>query len=1173
MVMQAFNKFLVGMFGSRNERVVKLYMQAALAAGGLEEQTQALSDEALKAKTAEFKQALREGRDAAQILPAAFALVREAGRRHLDMRHFDVQLVGGNVLYDGKIAEMATGEGKTLMATLAAYLVHLTGRKVHLITVNDYLAKRDAEWMRPVYEALGMTVGAIQADMDTAGDERRAQYGCDITYGTNNEFGFDYLRDNMKTSLAQMAQGPLEFAIIDEVDSILIDEARTPLIISGPAQDDVTQYKKADNVARQLIGLQSNFDRLNDQLASLERQLANAEGELSVAKEAKDEKRAEKAKSAIQKFQKDIESTEERVNSELVGTEDQITEKSLYYHKEEEHKSVRLMEKGIATAQELAGVGSFYLGQNSEWPHRIEQALRAHLVFEREKNYAVMDGKIIIVDEFTGRLMHGRQWSDGLHQAVEAKENVQVKEETQTLATITLQNFFKLYQQIAGMTGTAATEADEFMNIYKLDVVVIPQNKPCIRDDREDLIYKSMKEKDNAIVEEIHEISKAGRPVLVGTVSIEKSEDLSQKLKQRYGIEHEVLNAKQHAREAVIVEKAGHQHAARDGSMRGNVTIATNMAGRGTDIKLGEGVAALGGLHILGTERHESRRIDNQLRGRAGRQGDNGSSVFFLSFDDDLMRIFAPDMAVKLLSFIGWEEGMPIQHGRISKGIEKAQKKVEERNFEARKSLLEYDEVMDFQRKYFYGSRRKVIEGRDLKQTIQQMIEDMINGACQNILSPQYPFRCMAEWIRSEFSVEVDAKRLVGLDIEQIDELIKDRARKNLSNEISVALGEYLEDYDDPQTWKIESLVKWAMSAFSVSLSAGKIRKMDADEIEETLIEAACEQVDKKDTDRLVEFLKEDYSLRMFVQWATSKFDIKLDISELEPLRPEQLREKLTKLVQEKYNRREIEYPVEFVMNMVFGRQEPNMYAFEAMAEWAKKKYGATLTADEIQEAKPRDVHEKLLGLSESWNNGKLIETVERKVESSDAEGLAAWVKERFEADIHPADLHDKAVAKEHLIAAGRNFLRKELTDLERYVLLQIYDQGWKDHLYAMDHLKESIMLRAYAEKDPKVEYKHEGHRMFNEMLESIEDRVTDIIFRVRLEAGQRSRSVYNVSETQHQDVNQFEMAQRQRAAAQAPQGEQKVKQIKLNQPKVGRNDPCPCGSGKKYKKCCGSSM
>ncbi len=1163
MALADFNKFMVGLFGSRNERVVKSYMQMALAAADLEEQAKALSNDGLKAKTAEFKQTLKDGRAPEEILHEAFAVVREAARRNLDMRHYDVQLVGGNVLYDGKIAEMATGEGKTLVATLAAYLVHLTGRKIHLITVNDYLAKRDAEWMGPVYEALGMTCGAIQADMDTRGDERRQQYACDITYGTNNEFGFDYLRDNMKVSLEHMAQGPLEYAIIDEVDSILIDEARTPLIISGPAQDDVTRYKKADNVARQLISLQASYDRLQKSIDAAERTVANAQGEFSEGKKAKDEARMKKAQKVIDETQTQMEADQAKLET--------MTQ---YYEVEEEHKAVHLTHDGIGAAQEIAGIGSFFTGSNMEWPHMLEQSLRAHMTYEREKDYVVMEGKVIIVDTFTGRLMHGRQWSDGLHQAVEAKENVQVKEETQTLATITLQNFFKLYGQISGMTGTAATEAAEFMNIYGLEVVVIPTNRPCVRDDREDLIFKSMAEKFNAIVDDIHEQSTAGRPVLVGTVSIEKSEALSAALTRRYGVEHEVLNAKQHAREAVIVEKAGQQHTARDGSTRGNVTIATNMAGRGTDIKLGDGIVDLGGLHILGTERHESRRIDNQLRGRAGRQGDPGSSVFFLSFDDDLMRIFAPEATVKLLSFIGWEEGMPIQHGRISKGIEKAQKKVEERNFEQRKSLLEYDEVMDFQRKYFYTSRRKIIEGKGLKEAIQEMIKDMIDGACENILAPDYAFRCVAEWARSEFDVELEPKRLNNMDVDQIEELIKDRAKKDVANGISVSLGEYLEDYEDPKTWKIDALCKWAMSAFRVSLSASKLRHMSADEIESTLAEAAAEQVGKKDASRLVEFLKEDYAIKSFSLWMENKFDLKLNFEELKDLKTEQIRQKLYDDVAEKYSRREIEYPVEFAMNMVFGNQGTNVYGFDALVQWAHKKYEATLTAEYLQETPPRQIHQQLLKLSESWNNGRLAETVQQKIDDgTSAQELAAWSKERFDADLDAEQLDEPETAKDLLMNAGREFLRRELTDLERYVLLQIYDSAWKDHLYGMDHLKESIMLRAYAEKDPKIEYKHEGHRMFNEMLESIEDRVTNIVFRVRLEAGQRSRNVYNVSQAKHDEVNQFEATQRQRAAAVAPQGEKKVKQIKLDQPKVGRNDPCPCGSGKKYKKCCGKNV
>ncbi|MHC5083521.1 MAG: preprotein translocase subunit SecA [Planctomycetota bacterium] len=1159
MAIAGFNKLLVGLFGSRNERIIKSYMETALSAADLEDRVKAMDDAAIRAKTAGFKEALAVGTAPEQILPEAFAVVREAAMRNLGMRHYDVQLIGGNVLFEGKIAEMATGEGKTLMATLAAYLVHLTGRKVHVITVNDYLAKRDAEWMRPVYESLGMSVGAIQADMDTSGQDRKAQYGCDITYGTNNEFGFDYLRDNMKVSLAQMAQGPLEYAIIDEVDSILIDEARTPLIISGPASDDVTRYKKADNVARQLMAMQSAFDSLKKAITANERKLANAQGELAEAKKAKDADRAGKAQKAIDQTQQQLDSDTARKES--------MTE---YYEVEEDRKAAHLTHEGIGAAQEIAGVGSFFTGSNMEWPHMLEQSLRAHVTFERERDYVVMEGKVIIVDEFTGRLMQGRQWSDGLHQAVEAKENVQVKEETQTLATITLQNFFKLYGQIAGMTGTAATEADEFMNIYQLDVVVIPTNRPCVRDDQDDLIFKTMKEKFNAIVDDIHENSVAGRPVLVGTVSIEMSEALSQTLTRRHGLDHEVLNAKQHEREAVIVEKAGQQHEARDGSKRGNVTIATNMAGRGTDIKLGEGVVELGGLHILGTERHESRRIDNQLRGRAGRQGDPGSSVFFLSFDDDLMRIFAPDMTVKLLSLIGWEEGMPIQHGRISKGIEKAQKKVEERNFESRKSLLEYDEVMDFQRKYFYKSRRDIIEGRDLKRKVQDMIADMVGGACENILVDGYPFQCAQEWARGEFSVDIEAKRIASMDLEDIEALIKNQAKKNVANDISVSLGEYLEDYDDPKTWNIDGLVKWAMSGFKVSLSASKLRQMDADEIEQTLIDAAGEQVGKKDASRLADFLDEDYSIKSFVQWVENKFDITFAIDEIKGLRIEQVKDKLTDAVADKYKRREIEYPVEFAMNMVYGQQGTNVYGFDSLANWANKKYEADLTAEQLQEMQPREVHEQLLGFSEAWNNGKLTEAVASGMRDKTAEELAAWGKERFGAELDVKTLEDSEQAEMILMDAGRDFLRRELTDLERYVLLQIYDSAWKDHLYGMDHLKESIMLRAYAEKDPKIEYKHEGHRMFNEMLESIEDRVTDTIFRVRLEAGQRSKSVYQVSKTQHDEVNQFAMAQRQRAAATAPQGERKVKQIKLAQPKVGRNDPCSCGSGKKYKKCCG---
>jgi preprotein translocase subunit SecA len=1157
-------KILLKVFGSRNERLLKnVYWPIAQQAGQFEEQVSRLDDEALKAKTADFKAALNAGEKPADILPEVFAVVREAANRNVQMRHFDVQLIGGDVLYEGKIAEMATGEGKTLVATLAVYLVHLTGRKVHIVTVNDYLAKRDAEWMGPIYRALGLTVGAIQADMETSGEERKAQYQCDVTYGTNNEFGFDYLRDNMKTSLEQMVQSWLQYAIIDEVDSILIDEARTPLIISGPAFDDVTRYRKADQVARKLISLQGSYNRIKKQIDSAQRTIANAQGELAEAKKEKekDDKRIEKAQKVI-----------DNTRAELESAQAKLTGATEYYEVEYDKKQAHLTHEGVGAAQEEAGVGSFFTGSNMEWPHLLEQSLRAHVTFEKERDYVVMNGKVIIVDEFTGRLMHGRQWSDGLHQAVEAKEGVTVKEETQTLATITLQNFFKLYDQIAGMTGTAATEAEEFMNIYNLEVVVIPTNEPCIRDDQDDVIYKTMQEKFKAIVEQINEISAAGRPLLVGTVSVEKNEALSAALAKKFGLEHEVLNAKHHEREAAIVAKAGQQHKGRDGRTRGNITIATNMAGRGTDIVLGPGVAEIGGLHVLGTERHEARRIDNQLRGRCGRQGDKGSSQFFLSFDDDLMRIFAPEWTVKALSWIGWEEGQPIYHKRISKGIERAQKKVEERNFEIRKSLLEYDEVMDYQRKIFYSRRRAILAGKQLKQVIDEMIHNTIAKSCDTILNENYPGKCIVEWARANFGVDLNQSDTVGAKPDAIEQLIKKQAKDNAANDISLSLGEYLEDYYDPQSWDIAGLVKWAMSAFRVSLSPSKVKQQSPEEIQDQLTSAAAEQIDKKDCSPLREFLEQDFPARTFAEWARAKFGIELDAQQITDAGVSEIRQLLIEKTAAKYKQREIEYPVEFAMSMAYGPEGPNVYAFEALAEWANKKYNANLSVEQIQNTKPQVLHKQLLQFSQSFNDGELDREVGDKIANLEITELVNWANDRFEASLRQDELGDGPELKDRLTELGKEFLRRELSDLEKYVLLNVYDSTWKDHLYAMDRLKESVWMRGFAERDPKTEYKREGFRMFNEMLEAIEDRVTDIIFKVRLEAGARARSVWRVSQTAHDEVGQFAMAERQRAAAQAPQGEQKVKQIKLEGPKVGRNDPCPCGSGKKYKKCCGKN-
>ncbi len=1160
MVVSRISQTLKNIFGSRNERILKSYQETVDRTGEFEELMRSLSDDQLRAKTDEFKEKLKNGFQPEDILPEAFAVVREVASRKVNMRHFNVQLIGGHVLYDGKIAEMATGEGKTLVATLSAYMVHLTGRKVHIITVNDYLAKRDAEWMEPVYEALGMSVGAIQSSMDTSGGTRREQYQKDVTYGTNNEFGFDYLRDNMKMSIDDMVQGPLEYCIIDEVDSILIDEARTPLIISGPAFDDVSRYKKADGVAKQLISLQKGYDRVKNKIDSLERKIANTEGELSEAKKEKNKERIEKAEKTFEKLQK-----------EQQAAQDELETKTQYYEVEFDKKAVHLTHEGVGAAQEIAGVGSFFTGSNMEWPHLLEQSLRAHIVFEREKDYVVIDNKVVIVDEFTGRLMEGRQWSDGLHQAVEAKENVEIKEETQTLATITLQNFFKLYDQVAGMTGTAVTEAEEFMSIYGLDVVQIPTNEPCIRDDREDVIYKGSKEKFDAIVENINEVSLQGRPILVGTISIEKSEAISKALKRKHGVDHEVLNAKQHAREAAIVAKAGHQHTDRQGRSRGNVTIATNMAGRGTDIKITDEVKECGGLHIIGTERHEARRIDNQLRGRSGRQGDPGSSQFFLSFDDDLMRIFSPDWTKKALSWIGWQEGDPIYHKRISKGIEKAQKKVEEKNFEIRKSLLEYDEVMDYQRKIFYSRRKEVLKGENLKDIIWEMLERSIEDACNSTLDDKYPENCIIEWAKNNFDVELRSSEVRNLDAEEVESNIKDKTKANVRNEISLSLGEYLEDFQDRSTWNEQGLCKWAMSSFSVQLTPSKVKKMSAGEIEENIAEAACELVDRKDCSQIIEFLKEDFPAKTLRDWAKNKFEIKVNISEIKEKSVEDVIETLKNKVQEKYKQREIEYPVEFAMNMAYGPEGENIYGYEMIADWAKAKYNADISAEEIKDLKPQTLHKRLMELSSSYSNGQLEKEIEEQKANLNREELVDWINKRFDTSLDMDQVEDDGeIRLDVLKNEGRKFLRKELSDLEKYVLLQVYDSVWKDHLYTMDHLKSSIWTRSFAEKDPKIEYKREGFRLFNDMLKTIEQRVTDIVFKVHLEAGAKARSVWNVSQMEHDQVQQFAMAERQRAAAQAPQTDNKVQQITLDSPKVGRNDPCPCGSGKKYKKCCG---
>jgi preprotein translocase subunit SecA len=836
--------FLTKVFGSKNERDLKQLQPLVDRINELEPEIQALSDDQLKGQTAVFRQRLDQGQELDSLLPEAFATVREASMRTLNMRHFDAQMIGGIVLHQGKIAEMKTGEGKTLAATLPAYLNALTGKGVHVITVNDYLARRDTEWMGHIYRFLGLSVGTILHGLDDA--ERLASYSSDITYGTNNEFGFDYLRDNMKFDQQSLVQGDLNFAIVDEVDSILIDEARTPLIISGPAEKSTDLYYQINSL----------IPRLNQ---------------------------------------------------------------DVHYTIDEKARSAILTEDGVARAENLLKVDNLYDPKYIELLHHINQALKAHTLFKLDVDYIVKNGEVIIVDEFTGRLMPGRRYSEGLHQALEAKEGVKIENENQTLATVTFQNYFRMYDKLAGMTGTADTEATEFKKIYDLEVVVIPTNMPMIRTDFPDVIYKSRREKFEAVLDEIVDLHEKGQPVLVGTISIDVSESLSRKLKKR-GIKHEVLNAKNHEKEAEIIAQAGQM---------GAVTISTNMAGRGTDIVLGEGVTDLGGLHILGTERHESRRIDNQLRGRSGRQGDPGSSRFFLALEDDLLRIFGGERITGIMEKLGMEEGEPIEHGMISRAIENAQSKVEGHNFDIRKQLLEYDDVMNQQREVIYRQRREALSGKDLKSEIQDMIRDK------------------AEQIADMFAA------------------------------------------DNPHA-----------------------------------------------------------------------------------------------------------------------------------EEWDLK---------EIKDAVYQQFNFRLNGFDEQALDGL------------NRDGLAEMI---FEEADNVYQVREAAIGSE------------ECRQLERLVMLQTVDNLWKDHLLSMDHLKEGIGLRGYAQQNPLIVYKKEGYELFHDMIERIKDETLGILFRIQI-----------VEPEKMDDYRQ--PRQQQMFFSGGGDGEPKKPKQRASR-KVGRNAPCPCGSGKKYKKCCG---
>jgi preprotein translocase subunit SecA len=901
-------------FGSRNDRLVKQYMQKVRAINAFEPAMEKLSDAELVAKTAEFKSRIEQGEPLDKLLPEAFAVVREASRRVLGMRHFDVQMVGGMVLHDGKIAEMRTGEGKTLMATLPAYLNALTGKGVHVVTVNDYLASRDAEWMGRLYGFLGLTTGVNLSQMPH--DAKQAAYAADITYGTNNEYGFDYLRDNMVYQMADKVQRPLAFGIIDEVDSILIDEARTPLIISGQSEENTAMYQQVNLVPPKLI-------RQKDE---------ESEGDYSV---------------------------DEKSRQVLLS--------------ETGHEKVEaiLTEMGL-----LPEGGSLYEASNIMLMHHVYAALRAHALFFKDQHYVVQNGEVIIVDEFTGRLMSGRRWSEGLHQAVEAKEGVAIQKENQTLASITFQNYFRMYQKLSGMTGTADTEAYEFQSIYGLETVVIPTHRPMIRKDEHDQVYRTATERDQAVINEVRACFDRGQPVLVGTTSIEANEKLSAELKKA-GLPHNVLNAKQHEREAEVIAQAG---------MTGGITIATNMAGRGTDIVLGgsiqkevdaisqdetlsdsekashiaalradwqvlhDAVLAAGGLHIIGTERHESRRVDNQLRGRSGRQGDPGSSRFFLSLEDPLLRIFASDRVAAIMNRLKMPEGEAIEHPWVSRAIENAQRKVEQRNFDIRKQLLEYDDVSNDQRKVIYEQRNELLASADIGGTVSAMRDDVLTSAIDLHIAPG--------------SME--------------------------------------------EQWDVAGLEKALASQYSLDLP-------------------------------LRQLLDEDNTLN-----------------------EEGLRKRI----------------------------------LEAADAYYREK-------------------EALVG----------------------AEGL-------------------------------RQF--------ERAVMLQSMDTHWREHLSALDHLRQGIHLRGYAQKQPKQEYKREAFELFSSMLTAIKNEVTQITLTVQVRSQEDVQAVEpreqlaNV-EYQHpgfeSEFAEEEFARDELAEAAMPGA---AKPFEREFPKVGRNDPCPCGSGKKYKHCHG---
>ena len=1123
-------------------------------------------------------------------------------------RPFDVQLIGGMVLCQGKISEMKTGEGKTIVAPLACVMGSVERMKVHVVTVNDYLVQRDRDWTFPYFHALGLTVGAIHPQHQQDEDTKRLMYRCDVVYGTTSEFGFDYLRDNMKRSVEQQVQRKRDFAIVDEVDSILIDEARTPLIISGQAHDHQPRYDMADKLARHLVSKQASWNKADEEVTECTKRIKGLEGEIRQARD----------RAAVPELQKALAEAKAQL-PKLKAQRDQFPQ---YYEVKIERKQALLTHEGVSEAQRVAGVGSFYIEQNMDLPHLVEQALKAHTVYERDKDYIVRDvpdmysgrptPSVVIVDTNTGRPMIGRQWSDGLHQAVECKEKVQIKQETQTVATVTIQNFFKMYKRLAGMTGTADTEAQEFHDIYKLDVVAIPTNKAVRRDDFDDVMFLSMKDKFNAILDEIKYFHDMGRPILVGTTSVEKSETLSKALLAKHNVQHEVLNARPDkiAREAEIIESAGRL---------GSVVIATNMAGRGTDIKLGpisreallehwlrRGIATrtvttdmsdeqlreaifrkiahkelenldkkqaetmpfaelelallrhwarkytymsdgaiakasakeamnalddsgrfslhrirwyasveeLGGLHVIGTERHEARRIDNQLRGRSGRQGDKGSSRFFISLEDDLMKLYSGETQMKMLTKLGMREGDSIEHPWLSKRLEGAQRKVEERNFLIRKNVLEYDEVMEHQRQFFYGLRQRVLEGRDVRGLVVDFIRQTVDDAVAKYLDEGYSAECAAEYARGVLDCSITPDRLKGKELEELDAAIRDEASYEARQTISLTLGEYMPmaGSDVQVDFDPTGLVNWAKARFGVELDASRLQHGSDEEreyVRERLVEEAERRVQQADLSGLPEFTVRNYGALELSKWVKSKlgFDVSSDDivkasrdksdDEANPVTA-----MLMQRVTEWYQKREVEYPVEYGVGMFQAMVRSPQYGPQEAAKqyllWANNRFAMGWTPD-IFKGSPQAAHQALLAKARSIVESNQLETEAGAASATTTDDdLAAFWQKTFARPMPEGLRHLRGEERTNAIrAAIENLRRPELLRFERTVLLDTLDNLWRDHLYAMDQLRDTINFRAFSQNDPRIEYKREGSQLFKEMLETARLRVTELIFRV----------------------------------------------------------------------------